>query len=481
MGLDALPNARLRIMPVKPPPRPREDTNEEEQAAPIKLGKIFQAPRGMHDILPEDMRVFEVIRRQLTEIATAYGFEGIELPIVEETELFTKGVGRSSDVVQKQMYSFRTKGGDAFSLRPEATAGIVRAYLEHGMYNLPHPIKLWCWGPMFRYERPQSGRYRQFHQFDMESIGEKNAVLDAQIIQFFWVALAELGISGVNVEINSLGCKTCRPAYRSALVSYFKPDARKLCPDCRRRLAENPLRIFECDKEKCKELVEKAPQIIDRLCEECHDHLKEVLEFLEELGIPYHLNNKLVRGLDYYTKTVFEFWPDEAPGFSLGSGGRYDNLIEILGGRATPAVGFATGIERLMEEIKKRGGLSKIAQPPKQVFLVQLGEFSRRKSLKIFEQLRQAGIRTVESLGRNSIKSQLKVANRLDTSLALIFGQKEALDNTIIIRDMQSGIQETVPLAKLVRELERRLGGESPPAENPTHPEIPEPGPSSAA
>lgn len=428
-----------------------------EQKQPAKKSAPLQAVKGMRDILPEEIRLMERVRAVFTGIAVAYGFEGIETPILEDTELFTRAIGKSTDVVRKQMYSFRTKGGDAVTLRPEGTAGVVRAYYENGMHNLPQPLKLWYWGPMFRYERQQAGRYREFHQFGAEIIGEMNAVLDAQAIQLFTTTLKELGLTAYTIELNSLGCKACRPAYRQALVNYFRPDARKLCPDCKRRLKESPLRIFECDKEKCKEICEKAPQTLDRLCEECHSHFKEVLEYLDEIELPYRLNAWLVRGLDYYTKTVFEIWPEDQPGNALGGGGRYDGLVEALGDKSVPAVGFSAGIERIIAELKRVG--TPIARDPLVpiVFLAQLGELGRKKSLKLFEDLRKAGIRVIESFGRNSIKSQLKVANREETSIALIMGQKEAIDGTVIIRDMMTGNQEIVPLTKLIGELGKRF------------------------
>ena len=429
----------------------------EKPVAVKKAPQPLQAVKGMRDLLADEMRLIERIRVKFLEIAFAYGFDGIETPVLENTEVFVRGMGRATDVVQKQMYSFRTKGGDSVTMRPEYTAGVVRAYYENGMFNMPQPLKLWYWGPVFRYERPQAGRYREFHQLGAEIIGEKNAVLDAQLVQFFSVCLKELGVTAITVEINSIGCKMCRPGYRAALVDYFRPDVRKLCQDCRRRLKESPLRIFECEEVRCKEIAEKAPQTVDYLCEECHDHFKEVLEMLDELEIPYHLNARLVRGLDYYTKTVFEIWPEAKPGFALGGGGRYDYLVETFGDKSAPAVGFSGGIERIVDELKSiNAPIVKGAFVPT-VFLAQLGDLGRKKSLRLFEDLRKVGIRVLESFGRNSIKSQLKVANREDAPFSLIMGQKEALDGTVIMRDMASGTQETILLTRLVPELQKRF------------------------
>jgi len=429
----------------------------EKPVAAKKSSQPLQAVKGTRDLLADEIWLMERIRVKFLEIAFAYGFDGIETPVLENTEVFARGMGRATDVVQKQMYSFRTKGGDAVTMRPEYTAGIVRAYYENGMFNMPQPLKLWYWGPVFRYERPQAGRYREFHQLGAEIIGERNAVLDAQLVQFFWVCLKDLGITAITVEINSIGCMVCRPGYRVALVNYFRQDARKLCQDCKRRLKESPLRIFECEEIRCKEMAEKAPQTVDHLCEECHDHFREVLEMLDELEIPYHLNARLVRGIDYYTKTVFEIWPDGKPGFALGGGGRYDYLVETLGDKSAPAVGFSGGVERIVDELKNINApiIRNIVVPT--VFLAQLGDLGRKKSLRLFEDLRKVGIRVLESFGRNSIKSQLKVANREDAPFSLIMGQKEALDGTVIVRDMASGTQETVLLAKLIPELQKRF------------------------
>ena len=440
----------------------------------------FQAPTGMHDILPEKQRYFQEIYKVVKNIADFYKFGEITTPIVEEAELFSRGVGASTDIVGKQMYTFRTKGGDWLALRPEGTAPIVRSYIEHGMHVLPQPIKLWYFGPFFRYEKPQSGRYRQFWQFGFEVLGEKSAALDAQIIQIFYKILKELKFDNLIVQINSIGDSQCRSYYKRLLVNYLKSRQSSLCIDCRRRFKEDPLRIFDCKEEKCQKIVEFAPQTIDHLCKECHDHLKEVLEFLDDLSLPYRLNTHLVRGLDYYTKTVFEIFPaeEEMPSSlpvseekqegsknatvtslaknALGGGGRYDNLVKILGGRDTPACGGAVGIERIIELMKiKRIQPSRGSNP--KIFLAQLGKRAKRESLKLVEEFREAKVPIAVAFDKDSLGAQLKLADRLGVKYTLILGQKEVIEKEILIRDMKTGKQKATKIKGIVREMRRKI------------------------
>jgi len=454
----------------------------------------FQTPTGMYDILPEEQKYFQKIYDAVEDIADFYGFQKIETPILEETELFSKGIGLATDIVGKQMYGLRTRGGDFLTLRPEGTAPVVRAYIQNGMQNLPQPVKLWYFGPFFRYERPQAGRFRQFWQFGFEVLGEESPVADSQIIQIFYNILLALKLTphhssagksaqasstksggGLIVEINSIGDSQCRPYYKKLLASYFRSREMALCLDCQRRLKENPLRVLDCKEEKCQPVKAQAPQILDHLCEECKNHFKKTLEFLDELELPYRLNPYLVRGLDYYTKTVFEIGEDSSdyiplshspiqqaewsPGKTLGSlvgGGRYDTLVKILGGRDTPGTGAAAGIERIINLMK-----TKAVRFPKEIkspiFLAQLGDLAKRKILKLVENFREAKIPIAESLGRDSLKTQLKMADKIETKYTLILGQKEALEGTIIIRDMKTGSQETVKLEKAVKEMEKRI------------------------
>ncbi len=426
----------------------------------------FQSPTGMHDLLGEDLEYFQKIEKACKDIAGFYGFQRIETPILEETGLFEKGTGFTTDIVQKQMFSLRTRGGDFLTLRPEGTPGIVRSYIQHGMQNLPKPVKIWYFGPFFRYERPQAGRFRQFYQFGFESLGAEDPVVDAQIIQIFYNILEELGFKDLTIEINSIGDSECRPEYKRVLTKYLKSNQSSLCPDCRRRLKENPLRILDCKREKCQIIAGAAPQMIDRLCKGCHNHFKSVLEFLEELELPYQLNPYLVRGLDYYTRTVFEIFSgsleddkessQEIKKTALVGGGRYDDLVRLLKGKDTPACGAAAGIERIVHLMKLKGRKIQSSKLP-QIFLAQVGELPKRKSLKIFEEFKKNKIKLAETFHKDSLTYQLRIADRLAVKFVLILGQKEALEEKIIIREMKSGKQKIIPIKNVIREMKRRL------------------------
>ncbi len=450
----------------------------------------FQAPTGMHDILPEDQGYYQKINDVVKNIADFYGFEKIDTPILENAELFSKGVGASTDIIDKQMFVLKTKGGDFLALRPEGTAGVVRAYIEDGFANLPQPVKLWYLGPFFRYEHPQAGRFRQFRQFGFEIFGEQSAVIDAQMIQIFYNILQELKLKNLVIEINSIGDSQCRPYYKKLLSNYFRSREVALCADCRRRLRENPLRILDCKDEKCQPVKTQAPQMIDHLCEFCHKHFKEVLEYLDEISLPYRLNPYLVRGLDYYTKTVFEIFPESTPTpkgvgapiprryvggsrqdvgsesvgedetaqkpSALAGGGRYDVLVKLLGGKDTPACGAACGAERIIELMKARA-IGPKKEVEYEIFLAQLGTLAKRKSLKLIEEFRQERIMVAESLGRDSLKAQLARANKLRVKYTLILGQQEALEGRVIIRDMKVGGQESVKLDKVVHEIVKKI------------------------
>jgi histidyl-tRNA synthetase len=424
----------------------------------------FQRPSGMRDILPDEQKYIEKILRTSQEVVDFYGFKRIDTPILEETELFSKGTGQTTEVVQKQMYSLRTKGGDYLTLRPEFTPGTARAYIEHGMKNLPQPVKFYSYGPLFRYEHSQAGRYRQFHQFNLEVIGEGDAVIDAQIIQIFYNILSELKLKNLIIEINSIGDPQCRSYYKKILTSFLKSRESLLCPDCRRRVRENPLRVLDCKEEKCQKVIAQAPQIIDHLCEDCHKHFKSVLEYLDEIELPYRLNPYLVRGLDYYTKTVFEIFMEEPqkpgqemmPRIALVGGGRYDNLLKLLGGEETKASGGSMGMERVIIALKnKEIKFPKETEPS--VFLAQIGNMAKRKGLKLLEEFRKANIEVAESFGKDSLKAQLKIADKIGAKYTLLLGQKEALENSILIRDMANGKQESVKLEKTVKEMKKRL------------------------
>ncbi len=431
------------------------------KTAEIKEELLLQPPRGMRDILPADQIYWQQVRRLAEKAAADFGYRRIDLPLVEFTNIFSRGIGEGTDIVEKEMYSFSTKGGGKVSLRPEFTAGIARAYIQHGMNVWPKPVKLYYIGPCYRYDRPQEGRFREFFQFGCEALGEQDTVLDAQMIQMGWRIIYQLGIKNVKVKVNSIGCPACRKNYRNLLVHYFESKKQKLCIDCKKRLETNPLRILDCKEDKCVQVKASAPQSIDHLCEECRAHFKELLEYLEELEIPFELDPALVRGLDYYTKTVFELisisaGEEESRKNALGGGGRYDGLVKMLGGESTPAVGFSLGLDRLVAEMKKLGARAH-KEPKPRVFLAQLGAFAKKKSLKMFEALERSGVIVAESFGRGSLKSQLKVADRMGVELTLILGQKEAIDGTVIMKDMASGNQEIIDAAKVVDEVKKRL------------------------
>jgi histidyl-tRNA synthetase len=420
--------------------------------------QLFTTPTGMHDILPEDNPYWEKVRQEVFEMAKFYGFGYIETPILEHRGVFEKSLGAVSDVVEKEMFSLETKGGDDLILRTENTPQIMRAYLEHGWESIPQPVKLFYLGQMFRYESPQAGRFRQFHQFGFEIIGSEDPINDAELILIAMNLLKDIGVKNLICEVNSLGDKACRTKYKQALKDYFRPHIKKMCGNCARRFKVNPLRILDCKEEKCREIILKAPQILDFICDDCRNHFKKLLEFLDELEVPYLLNPYLVRGLDYYTKTVFEIYNEakRSSQSALAGGGRYDGLGEILGGKNIPAVGFAAGIERIIYEMKE--SKSRVPQKPQpKIFLVQLGDLGKKKSLKLMEEFRKNNILVSESLSKHSIKSQMKSADKEGVRLTLILGQKEALDNEIIIRDMISGVQETVPIPKLINEIRKRL------------------------
>ena len=421
--------------------------------------RTFQAPKGMNDVLPNVQKYWEKFFRISKELALYYGFEIIETPVLEFADLFKKGIGLNTDVVEHEMYTLKTKGGDFLALRPELTAPIVRAYIENGFANQPQPVKFFHWGPVFRHGAPQAGRYRQFHQADFDIIGEGDPVVDAQVIQLIYGILKEVGLKGLSIHMNSIGDKTCWGKYREELKLYYRNKVNNLCKNCKKRFRENPLRILDCKEEKCVALKSSAPNSVDYLDKACHDHFKLVLEFLDELNLPYILDPYLVRGLDYYTRTVFEIISENTidSQVSIAGGGRYDYLVSQLGGKPAPVVGGSIGIERAVNEMRRQDVKVSAIKAKTRVFLAQLGDLAKKKSLKLFEEFRKNNIYVSESFGRDSVKAQLRVADRLGADLALIIGQKEALDDTVILREMQSGVQEIIPLEKIINEVKKRL------------------------
>jgi histidyl-tRNA synthetase len=424
-----------------------------------------QLVRGMRDILNPDWPYRDVMYAEAKKISEDYAYERIETPVIEETALFVRGIGKMTDIVEKEMYSFETAGGEKISLRPEITAPVARAYIHHGMLNRPQPVKLWYWSHMYRHDRPQHGRYRQFSQWGCECLGDGAAVLDAQQAFLAWKLLDAIGVDA-SVHINSIGTPENRMHYREALVAYFRGKRHKLSDEDKRRLLKNPLRLLDSKEPVMDELKREAPQIVDWLDEESRTHFMSVLEFLDEMNVPYQLDPYLVRGLDYYTKTVFEIYPvvdeadpasEERAKLALGGGGRYDGLTETLGGKPTPACGFSLGVERVTAIMKQNRPELAEGADQQDVFVAQLGDQGRKKAFAIFEELRQEGIRAACSLSKDSIKSQMEIANKHGAKWTVIIGQKEVLDGTAIVRDMDAGTQEIVDAKKIVQEIRKKL------------------------
>lgn len=425
--------------------------------APKRKGEPLETLKGFKDVLPIDAPYWKYVNEKIEKLVDDYGFKMIETPVLESISLFKRSIGRHTDIIEKEMFEFEDKSGEMVSLRPEGTAGIARSFINHGMHNLPQPLKLYYKGPMFRYENPQSGRLRQFNQVGFEILGAQGPAADAQLILIAQNLLKDLGIN-FSLQINSIGCANDREAFKNALVEYYKPFKKQLCEDCKIRLAKNPMRLLDCKEEECIKLKQNAPQTIDYLDEECKKHFMQVLEFLDELAIPYNLNPFLVRGLDYYTRTVFEFWPigEIKSQSALLSGGRYDTLIEELGGQPTPAVGFAAGVERLIIRIKEEGVVIAPAERP-EIFIAQLGIEAKKKAMALFEDLRKEGFKIAENFAKDSLKQQLESANKLRARITLIIGQKELQEKTILLRDMDAGVQEIVDQKKIFQELRKRL------------------------
>jgi len=414
---------------------------------------LYQAPRGTSDILPEEQPYWRYIEQKAVNICQLYGYERIDSPAFEDADIFIRTVGEETDIVEKEMYSFEDRGGNKLTLRPEGTAPVCRAYIEHGLHNLPQPVKLYYITPIFRYERPQAGRYRQHYQFGCEAIGDADPALDAEVIDVAWRFFASLDLRQLSLKLNSIGCKQCRPQYLTALKDYYAKYHRDLCPDCKTRLKRNPLRLLDCKKPGCQQLADSAPRSVDYLCPPCAEHFDRLKRYLGLLEIPFEVNHRLVRGLDYYTRTVFEIQPEaEGAQSTLGGGGRYDDLIEELGGKPTPALGFAIGIERIILNLKKQG-ISVPPLPQPQVFIAHIGDDAKAEAIKLAARLRQAGTGVTTAIGNKSLKAQLRQANTLGVRYTIIIGEDEIKTGTVILRDMTTGEQKTVPLDELQREL----------------------------
>lgn len=441
-----------------------------------KAKKIYHLLRGMHDILPKDEKYWQAFYNNAQQLAIYFQFNKIETPLLEEANLFIRSVGRGTDIVDKEMYIFEDRDGAKVALRPEFTASIVRSYITHGMWNSPQPVKLFSWGPLFRHNRPQAGRYREFFQANFEVLGAKDPAIDAELMLTAYNIYAAVGLP-VEIRLNNIGSAAERERYVAELTNYYRAKRSYLCDDCRTRLNKNPLRLLDCKEEQCRPVRDEAPQIVDWLDEASRNYFMKTLEFLDELEIPYILSSYLVRGMDYYTGTVFEIYPafestpvkeggnkDEPAAIetaqsALGGGGRYDVLVEEMGGRPTPAAGFALGIERSIAALKqyKEKNPINVATPAYDVYFAQLGEDGKRRALKLINDLKNSGLKIAFNFFKNSLKAQLEAANSMKVPLVLILGQKEVQDQTVIIRDMESGVQETVGQKKMESVLKKKL------------------------
>jgi histidyl-tRNA synthetase len=405
---------------------------------------------GMNDVLFEEQRYWRHILDRVRHVADLYGYRRMDVPIMEVTSLFVRGVGEGTDIVEKEMYSFEDRDGTQISLRPEFTAGIMRAYIENGLHVLPSPLKVWTTGPIFRHEKPQAGRYRQHSQFDIEVIGEMDPAVDIEVINVAWHLFDDLGFTGLHLHINSTGCPACKPAYVQKLVDYFTPLIGQLPEVDHMRLRKNPLRILDSKEEVTQPLLEAAPHFADHLCADCADHFARLRTYLDELGRPYQVNYRIVRGLDYYTKTVFEI---KAAGLgsqdTICGGGRYDGLIEELGGRPTPGIGFGSGIERIalaMQQI----GLPAPQDPAPGVMVAYLGETAKLAALRLVEELRAADVGALLAFGDRSLKAQLKSADKAGVAYAVILGEEELKAGRALVREMAGSQQTEVPLEAIV-------------------------------
>ena len=409
---------------------------------------MIPAIRGTKDILPGEVERWAFVEATARRVFEQYGYAEIRTPVIEREELFAKGTGETTDIVQKEMYAFTDKGGERITLRPEATPSLVRAFVEHSLEQAMAVPKVFLMGPMFRYERPQKGRYRQFHQLDVEVFGVKDPSIDAEVIDVAWTLIRELGITGVELAVNSVGCPECRPAFSQALIAALGEDVHKLCADCQRRSTTNPLRIFDCKVPQDQPIIDQLPHSVDYLCDACKAHFEAVRHHLDVFGIPYTLSHRLVRGLDYYTRTTFEVLAGQigAQNAVLG-GGRYDGLVKQLGGPDRVGIGFAAGLERLVLALPEQ---VKIPERKPDVFLAAMGDAARESSMELLRDLRRAGLNAqVEYEGR-SLKSQMKRADRLGARLVYMLGDDELARGEVTVKHMAASTQEAIPRANAV-------------------------------
>ena len=418
---------------------------------------LTQAPKGTKDIFGSEITVWQNIEEKMRNLCKNYGIDEIRTPIFEHTELFLRSVGDTTDIVQKEMYTFTDKGNRSITLRPESTAGVARAYIEHGMHNNAQPTKLFYIAPTFRYENTQAGRQRQFHQFGVEMFGSYSAALDAEAISVAYELIKSLGIESVELRINSLGNKESREVYNKTLREFLEKNLSDLCPECRERYEKNPLRVLDCKIEKCKKIIEGAPSVLDCLGEECKTHFEMLQKILTEMDIEYVIDPMIVRGLDYYTRTVFEFVTSTigAQGTVCG-GGRYDNLIEECGGQSTGAVGFGLGMERLIMTLEAQNGKEEF-KPVRHVYLGSIGETGFIKANGIAYNLRKHGIKAeCDTVGR-SVKAQMKYANKIGAMYSAIIGDDEAAKNKVSLKNMETGEITEVSLDNIYEKLKELI------------------------
>ena len=416
---------------------------------------VFRAPRGTADHLPDEQKYWRYIESKAVEVAGLFGYGRIDTPAFEDSNLFIRSVGEGTDIVEKEMYTFEDRGGDSITLRPEGTAPVCRAYLEHGMHNLPQPVRMYYFCPVFRYERPQAGRFRQHHQFGVEALGDADPSVDAEVIEVAWELMGHLGLRDIQLLVNNIGDGECRPAYIERLRDYYSGHHDHLCDDCKERLGRNPLRLLDCKVETCHTLGDEAPQSTDYLCDECREHWEKLSGYLDAMGLPYTVDHRMVRGLDYYTRTVFEIQPLDVGGQStIVGGGRYDGLITELGGRPTPGIGFATGIERLALNLK-RGDVPVPDEPSPQYLVANVGDNARTAALELSVRLRRAGVGAILSSGVRGLRGQMRQANALNIPFALILGDDEIQKGEVVVRDMAASTQESRPLTDFLAEIGR--------------------------
>lgn len=418
---------------------------------------LAKAPRGTRDILPGEVEKWSNLETFFRNLCKNYNYREIRTPIFEHTELFSRSVGEDTDIVGKEMYTFLDKGKRSLTLRPEGTASTVRAFLEHKMYAQAQPTKLFYFGPMFRYDRPQAGRYRQFHQLGAEAFGSASPEIDAEIICLAMDFFQSAGLNHLTLEINSVGCPQCRPGYREEIRKILEKNRSDLCPDCQSRFETNPLRILDCKIEGCREVTLQVPEIFDHLCSYCVQHFEDVINFLKLLEISYQVNPKLVRGLDYYTNTAFEI-VDTGLGSqnSLGGGGRYDGLVETCGGSATPGVGFAIGLERVLLSLEQQSSQLKYTEESR-IFVATLGPSASSRGLQLVTELRRNGMAAEKDYQDRSLKAQMKQADRVGAAKVLILGEEELGKGKIVLRDMEKGDQREVELEEILQILKNDL------------------------